>query len=311
MLQLQMEVIGLYLVVALRLMPIVQSILTQIQAIQGSLGSVEALETRFNAMKKSVEKDMGKISLNALKQSISFNNVFFCYQAGLNDSLKNINIEFNVNKITAVVGPSGSGKSTLIDLLPRLRSPTKGFIHVDGVNINNFTLRSVRQLISYAPQFPQIFNGTVKSHILYGKINATNEEVLEAAHLAGAESFIDKLPNGFDTILGDDAVKLSGGQRQRLDLARALVRKAPILIFDEPTSNLDAESEEIFKQVLGEIRKETNTTIIIVSHRLASIIDADKIIVLNQGKVEMSGVHSKLLSQDGWYAKAWNAQLSK
>ena len=210
-----------------------------------------------------------------------------------------------------MVGPSGSGKSTLIDLLPRLRSPTKGFIHVDGVNINNFTLRSVRQLISYAPQFPQIFNGTVKSHILYGKINATNEEVLEAAHLAGAESFIDKLPNGFDTILGDDAVKLSGGQRQRLDLARALVRKAPILIFDEPTSNLDAESEEIFKQVLGEIRKETNTTIIIVSHRLASIIDADKIIVLNQGKVEMSGVHSKLLSQDGWYAKAWNAQLSK
>ena len=311
MLQLQMEVIGLYLVVALRLMPIVQSILTQIQAIQGSLGSVEALETRFNAMKKSVEKDMGKISLNALKQSISFNNVFFCYQAGLNDSLKNINIEFNVNEITAVVGPSGSGKSTLIDLLPRLRSPTKGFIHVDGVNINNFTLRSVRQLISYAPQFPQIFNGTVKSHILYGKINATNEEVLEAAHLAGAESFIDKLPNGFDTILGDDAVKLSGGQRQRLDVARALVRKAPILIFDEPTSNLDAESEEIFKQVLGEIRKETNTTIIIVSHRLASIIDADKIIVLNQGKVEMSGVHSKLLSQDGWYAKAWNAQLSK
>jgi ABC-type multidrug transport system fused ATPase/permease subunit len=239
---------------------------------------------------------------------VAINNVSYCYPLAKDNALKNITIKFEVNKMTAVVGPSGSGKSTLIDLLPRLRLPSKGVIEIDGLNIEKIRLKSLRKFISYAPQSPQIFDGTVKNHILYGKMDATNQEIQEAARLAGAIDFINQLSQGFDTVLGEDAIKLSGGQRQRLDLARALVRKAPILILDEPTSNLDAESEDMFKQVIYGIRKETNTTIIIVAHRLASVSNADNIVVLNKGIVEACGVHSDLLNQNGWYSKAWKMQ---
>lgn len=133
-------------------------------------------------------------------------------------------------------------------------------------------------------------------------------EIEQAAKLSGADNFIKKLDNGYNTLLTDNAKNLSGGQRQRLDLARALVSKFPVLILDEPTSNLDIESEQLFNQVLYRIRKETNTTIIIVSHRLSSISDADNIVVLNQGKIESSGTHLELLSQNGWYAKVWKMQ---
>jgi len=210
--------------------------------------------------------------------------------------------------MTAIVGASGSGKSTLIDLLPRLRLPIGGVIKIDGESIEKYRLKSLRQLISYVPQSPQIFDGTVRNHILYGKSDATDEEVQEAVYLSGSKEFINQLPKGLKTNLGEDAVKLSGGQRQRLDLARALVGKAKILILDEPTSNLDAESEERFKQVLSKIRKDTNTTIIIVAHRLASIVDANQIVILNQGVVEAIGKHAELLKQQGWYAKAWKIQ---
>jgi len=306
--QLQMEAIGLYLVIALRLMPTIKSILSQWQKVQRTLGSIEVIENRLKAMQSAAEQDIGTKSLNQLKQSITIDNVSYCYPGGGNNVLRNITIEFKADTMIGVVGPSGSGKSTLIDLLPRLRLPTKGTICIDGVNIEKYSLKSLRKIISYVPQSPQIFDGTVKNHILYGKANATEQEMQEAVCLAGAEDFINQLPQGFDTVLGEDAMKLSGGQRQRLDLARALVRKTPILILDEPTSNLDAESEELFKQALYRIRSKTNTTIIIIAHRLASTLDADKIVVLNQGKVEAFGRHSELLSQNGWYSKAWKMQ---
>jgi len=255
-----------------------------------------------------MEKDTGSIDLCKLNQSILLSGVYYLYPDMQNYVLENITINFKVNSLTAIVGPSGSGKSTLIDLLPRLRLPTKGLIYIDNKNYTKYKLKSIRKMISYVPQEPQMFNGTVRSHILYGKADASNDEVVMAANLAGAEEFISKLPQGFDTNLGEDAVKLSGGQKQRLDLARALVRKAPILILDEPTSNLDAESEAIFSKVISRIRDNTNTTIIIVSHRLESISDADNIIVLNHGKVESSGVHVELLRENGWYAKAWNSK---
>jgi len=307
-LQLQIEVIGLYLVIALRLLPVVKGVLSQWQKIQQFLGSSEVVERRLKEMKDSVENDTGVEVLNKLKQSVIMDNVSYCYPGANDYALKNITIEFKLNNMIAIVGPSGSGKSTLIDLFPCLRQPTEGIVTVDGSSIKKYTLRSIRKMISYAPQSPQVFNGTVKNHILYGKIDANDNEVREAARLAGAEDFINHLPQGFDTILGEDAAKLSGGQRQRLDLARALVSKAPILILDEPTSNLDAESEESFKRVLYTIRKDTNTMIIIVSHRLSSIVDADSIVVLNKGEIEAFGKHSELLSQDGWYAKAWSVQ---
>jgi ABC-type multidrug transport system fused ATPase/permease subunit len=283
----------------------------QIQVIQNSLGSIELLENRFNALKEAKEVDTGDKDLIKLQDSILLNNVYYRYPTSSDSVLKEIKIKFKAKNLIAIVGPSGSGKSTLIDLLPCLRLPDKGSIQVDGVDIKKYTLKSVRQLISYAPQLPQIFNGSVKQHILYGKKNATNKEIQNAVQLAGAENFISQLPQGIDTVLGEDAIKISGGQRQRLDLARALVRKAPILILDEPTSNLDAESEWGFKQVISDIHKKTNTMIIIVAHKLASISDADTIIVLNQGVVEDSGTHSELLNnKNGWYGKAWAMQRS-
>ena len=307
-LNLQIETIGLYLVIILRLMPVTQSIIGQLQTIQGAKGAIDILENRFISMKKSVERDTGTKNLVGLSESITFDNISYSYADGLDDALKDIYIEFQANKMTAVVGPSGSGKSTLIDLLPQLRVPSRGVIMFDSISACEYTLKSVRNMISYVPQSPQIFNGTVRDHILYGKSNATNDELLRAAKLSGAYSFISKLPQGFDTNLGEAAVKLSGGQRQRLDLARALIKKTPVLILDEPTSNLDAESEEKFLQVLKKIRKETETTIIIVTHRLESIVDADRIVVLNNGRVEGFGNHSELQSQDGWYSKAWLMQ---
>ena len=308
---LQIEEIGLYLVIALRLIPTVQSILRQFQTMQGSLGSIEVLQKRINKMKSAVEDDTGTIVLSTLNQSILFNNVSYRYPTGRDYALKDVTIEIKSNNLTLVVGPSGSGKSTLIDLLPRLRVADRGSIQIDGKNINRYTLKSLRGVIYYAPQSPQIFDGTVKNHIRYGKPDATDNEVQEATYLAGAEEFINQLPNGFDTILGEEAVKLSGGQRQRLDLARSLVSKSSILILDEPTSNLDIESEEMFSRALSRIRSKTNTTIIIVTHRLASIMDVDKIIVLNKGKVEATGTHLELMAQDGWYAKACKIQMSK
>ena len=307
-LHLQIEIIGLYLVIALRLLPIIKGVLSQWQTVQSSLGSIEIIENRLKVMQDSIELDIGTKPLHQLKKYIDINSVYYRYPTSDSDVLKNIKIRFKAGEMTALVGPSGSGKSTLIDLLPRLRHPSSGTVSIDRLDVQKYTLKTLRGSISYTPQSPQIFNGTIRDHILYGKLDATEEEIREAARLAGAEGFINKLPNGFDTVIGEDAVKLSGGQKQRLDLARALVRKASILILDEPTSNLDAESEELFRQVLHGIRKETDTTIIIVSHRLASIFDADNIIVLNQGMVEASGLHSELLSQNGWYNKAWKMQ---
>ncbi len=307
-LKLQIEIIGLYLVIALRLLPIVKGVISQWQAIQLVLGSIEVIENRLKDMEDSAENDVGTEVLYKLTQSVMMNNVCYRYPTIEDYALKDITIEFKVNSLSAIVGPSGSGKSTLIDLLPRLRLPEKGGIQINGLNIEKYTLKSLRKAISYSPQSPQIFDGTVKNHILYGKTNATDDEIIEAARLSGAEEFINQLPQGFDTVLGEDAVKLSGGQRQRLDLARALVKKAPILILDEPTSNLDAESEEMFKQVISKIHKDRGATIIIVAHRLAGITGADNIIVLNKGIVEASGTHLELLSKNGWYSRAWKMQ---
>ena len=308
--QLQIEIIGLYLVIALRLLPVAKGVLILMQKVQKHMGSMEIVENRLKEMTESIEKDDGDKDLIKLKQSIVIDNVSYCYPLSKEDVLKKITIEFKANQMIAIVGPSGGGKSTLIDLLPRLRTPKEGVIKFDGDNIEEIRLKSLRQSIAYAPQSPQIFDGTIKNHILYGKSNATTEEVQEAVRIAGAEEFINKLPQGIETVIGEDAIRLSGGQRQRLDLARALVRKASILILDEPTSNLDAESEDLFRQALQRIRKEVNITIIIVAHRLASIADADQIVVLNQGAVEDIGKHNDLLKKGGWYAKAWKMQSS-
>lgn len=307
-LHLQIEVIGLYLVVLMRLMPVSKSILMKIQSIQSSMGSIEILEEHSNEMKTSMEKDVGLEVLNKIDHPIVLNNVSYCYQGEKKNALNGVNLSILKHKTTAIVGPSGSGKSTLIDLLPRLRRPNKGDISINGINIEKYRLKDLRKLISYTPQSPQIFDGTIKDHILYGKNDATEDEIKKALHLSGSERFVEKLPKGINTVLGEDAIKLSGGERQRLDLARSLVGESDVLILDEPTSNLDVESEDIFNAVLSKIQSETNTTIVIISHRLLSIVNADQIVVLNNGIIESVGTHVQLLTQSDWYAKAWRTQ---
>jgi ABC-type multidrug transport system fused ATPase/permease subunit len=306
--QLQIEVIGLYLIISLRLMPVVKSIMMQFQNIQRLLGSIEILEARYRDMSRNLEGDPGVLNFNHTVESIYMEHVSYRYPTGGSDVLKDVSIEFKRNQMIAIVGPSGSGKSTLIDLLPGLRKPTKGTVRFDGKDYQEYSLKNIRNLISYVPQSPQIFDGSIEEHILYGKPGATRKEVQMAIQLSGLEGFVNNLPEKYETIIGEDAVRLSGGQRQRLDLARALVKKSDILILDEPTSSLDAESEENFKEVLYKIRKNTDMIIIIISHRLASIVNADKIVVLNQGRVEAMGLHSDLLIDCDWYTKAWKMQ---
>ena len=304
----QIEVIGLYLVIALRIMPVSKSIISQWQSIQNLLGPLEMVEDGLNEMKKSKELNNGNLELKTINESIQFIDVSYSYPESNANALTNISIKIPANRVTALVGPSGSGKSTFIDLLPLLRVPSSGVIKVDSIDINKYTLNSLRNAISYVPQSPQIFDGTIAQHIRYGKSNASNNELIKAAQLAGINLFIEELPLGYDTNLGEDAIRLSGGQKQRLDIARALVSKPKIIILDEPTSNLDANSEEEFRLTMQKIRENADVTIIIISHRLYTIADSDQIIVLNNGVVESVGKHIDLIKHNEWYGKAYKIQ---
>ncbi len=306
---LRIEEIGLFLVIILRLLPVVKEMMITRQSAIGRLGSLESVDRRLHEMEAAREMLGGTLPFSELTQGIRFQGMHFCYDGGdVSPALAGIDLDIPAGKMTALVGPSGSGKSTLIDLLPRLREPTEGTVLFDGCPITDFTLSSLRSGIAYVPQSPQLFNVTVAQHIRYGKPDATEAEIREAARLAGAAEFIKALPKGYDTMLGESGVRLSGGQRQRLDLARALVRRAPILILDEPTSHLDADAEALLRAALWHIRHETKITIIIVGHSLGSVADADAIVVLNKGRLEDIGTHDELMARGGWYAQAFTKQ---
>jgi len=303
----QVEVIGLYLIILMRLMPTVKATVIQWQKINRFIGSIEVVNSKINEMEHAREADVGRVSLEHLS-SLEFKNVSYNYAGSDYDVLSDVSIKFRPGTINALVGPSGGGKSTLIDLIPRLREPTAGYILINDRMINDYSLVSLRRSVAYSPQNPQIFDGTIRDHICYGKDNATYDEIYEAARLAGADQFINRLPDNYDTEIGEDAVRLSGGQKQRLDLARSLIRQAPILMLDEPTSNLDAESEEQFNKALQRIREETNSIVIVIAHRLKTIANADQIIVLNHGIIEAVGKHSQIMEYECWYSNAWKIQ---
>ena len=300
--------IGLFLIVLLRMVPIVRTIVTLRQSMLSTLGSLEMVDTRLDEMEAAREQDIGTETFSRLTDAIRLENVTYRYPGSNRPALDRIDLEIPCGKLFALVGPSGSGKSTLVDLLPRLREPQKGLVLFDGRPAQEFSLKSLRRAIAYAPQIPQLFNVSVADHIRYGKETATTEEVEEAAQLAGAMEFIEGLSRGYDTHLGEAALRLSGGERQRIDLARALVRGASILILDEPTSNLDAIAEEAFRRTIERIRGKTGCTILIIAHRLSTVAMADKIVVLENGKITASGTHRELVDQGGWYADAFSHQ---
>lgn len=300
--------LGLFVIVLVRLMPVLKGLIADYNVVAGQWASVVRLDRNLRAFKEEREETGGDRVFTHLDRDIRYENVSLRYRRGERLALQNVTVRIPAHRMTALVGPSGAGKSTFIDLLPRLRDPHDGQILLDGIPIQEFSTRSVRAGIAFVPQQAQIVEGTVADHIRYGKTESTDEEIREAARIAGALEFIEGLPQGFDTELQDGARRLSGGQRQRLDIARALNRGAPILILDEPTSALDALSEGAFREVLRDLREKTNRTIIVIAHRMSTIADADQIVVFSKGQVDAIGTHEELLERGGWYAVACGYQ---
>lgn len=231
---------------------------------------------------------------------IDFENVSFKYSEETDEILDNINISIGSGESYALVGPSGGGKTTICNLIPRFYELTEGSIKIDGTDIRDVTLKSLRENIGIVQQDVYLFSGTVRENIEYGRTGATDEEIRQAAQLAGAEEFIDKLPDGFDTYVGERGVKLSGGQKQRISIARVFLKNPKILILDEATSALDNESEYLVQQSLE--RLASGRTTITVAHRLTTIKNADKILVITKDGIAESGNHEELVKQGGLYS---------
>jgi subfamily B ATP-binding cassette protein MsbA len=209
--------------------------------------------------------------------------------------------------VAALVGPTGAGKSTIASLVARFYDPSKGEVRIDGSDIRSYKLKSLRSQISFVLQENLLFHAAIWQNIAYGKPEASREEIIEAARLANAHEFIESMPKGYDTIVGERGVTLSGGQRQRVAIARAIIRNAPILIMDEPTSSLDAASEELVFEALG--RLMVGRTSIVIAHRLATVRRADIILVLDTGLIVEQGTHEELLAKGGLYADLYDIQF--
>lgn len=240
------------------------------------------------------------------KGEIDFDQIFFRHANSKEDIFSNFNLKINSGERIGLAGLSGSGKTTLIKLLLRFADVDQGTINIDGQNIKQLTQHSLRKNIAYVPQETSLFHRSIAENIAYAKPNASMTEIKHAAKLANASDFIEKLPNGYDTMVGERGVKLSGGQRQRIAIARAILKNAPILVLDEATSALDSESESLIQEAL--LNLMNGRTSIVIAHRLSTIANLDRIIVLENGKIIEQGSHSQLLKQGGAYKKLWTRQ---
>jgi subfamily B ATP-binding cassette protein MsbA len=240
------------------------------------------------------------------KRANNFKECAFSYTNG-KAALQGISLEIPAGKRIALVGPSGSGKSTLLNLIPRFYDVTSGAIMIDGMDIREVNLSSLRSHIALVSQEVILFDDTVRANIAYGRWGESEEEIVNAAKAASAHNFIMNLPEGYDTLVGEQGVRLSGGQRQRLSIARAMLKNAPILLLDEATSSLDAESEQQVQAALDRLMKGRTT--IVVAHRLATVVDADMIYVIEEGSVLEKGTHLELLENNKTYARLVELQF--
>jgi ATP-binding cassette subfamily B protein/subfamily B ATP-binding cassette protein MsbA len=247
----------------------------------------------------------GAVQIDRVKGDVEFKNVSFEYIKGI-PVLKDISFKVKAGETLALVGPTGVGKTTLVNLIPRFYEPDSGQILIDGRDIRRITLSSLRKQISIVSQDVFLFNGTVKENILYGREDASDEEVIAAAKAANAHEFIMELVNGYDTQVGERGVKLSGGQKQRISIARAILKDAPILILDEATSSVDTQTERLIQDALD--RLKCNRTTIVIAHRLSTIQQADQIIVIKDGEIIEKGKHAQLLRKEGLYSQLCRAQ---
>ena len=260
--------------------------------------------------KNLIETNEEKIMLNLEHGTIYYKNINFNYSTNLeNKVLKNINIKINGGKMTALVGQSGSGKSTLLSLIPRIYDPKTGILEIDGQNIKEVNLFSLRKEISIVDQNVTLFDDTVFNNIKYAKPDAKDDEIYEAAKLSMCSEFIDKLENKYQTLIGENGVRLSGGEKQRLSIARAFLKNSKIILLDEATSSLDSETEEKIQKALDKLT--LNKTTVVIAHRLSTILNSDKIYVMDKGIVMDSGNHEELLTKSDTYKNYYKKQINK
>jgi subfamily B ATP-binding cassette protein MsbA len=272
--------------------------------IQQSKAVIERLDELFKKEKESE----GKGDVKPISSYIEFKNVSFKYQASKHYILDDINLTVKKGEIIAIVGRSGAGKTSLVDLIPRFYDPVSGAIYIDGVNITDVNLKSLRQQIGLVSQDVILFNDTVRANITFGNPDASEEDIIRAAKAAYAHDFILELPKGYETIIGERGVMISGGQRQRLSIARAILKNPPILILDEATSALDTESEMMVQKALDTLME--NRTTFVIAHRLSTVQKAGRIIVLEKGRIAEMGTHDELLMHGGIYRKLYDLQIS-
>ena len=279
---------------------------TTISNMQKGMGAITRIEEVLNAPLQVEEKADARV-LTGFNSHIEFKNVSFSYEDKA--ILKNISFSIEKGKMVALVGSSGAGKSTLADLIPRFHDVAEGAILIDGVNIKDFTIKSLRNQMSIVTQEAVLFNDSIANNIALGNINATQEEIIEAATIANAHNFILHKENIYDTNIGDRGMKLSGGERQRITIARAVLQNPPILILDEATSSLDTESERLVQDAIINLMQDR--TSLVIAHRLSTIRNADEIIVLQKGEIIERGTHENLFAQNGFYTKLVKMQEIK
>jgi ABC-type multidrug transport system fused ATPase/permease subunit len=273
----------------------------------GNLNKAEASRDRINAIldtDENIYEAENPKALDGLKNEIRLEGVSFKYKDEW--VLKNINFDLKRGKTIALVGESGSGKSTIADLLPRFYDVNEGAIYIDDINIKEYGLEVLHKNIGIVSQESILFNDTVRNNIAFGRDEASMEQIIQAAKIAHAHSFIEQLENGYDTVIGERGNKLSGGQKQRLSIARAVLKDPSILILDEATSALDTESERIVQGALDELMKDR--TSLIIAHRMSTIINADEILVLSKGQIIERGKHQDLIALGGTYANLCGLQ---
>ncbi|KTC89935.1 lipid A export permease/ATP-binding protein MsbA [Fluoribacter dumoffii] len=270
--------------------------------IQKGLAGAESV---FNMLDMPIEQEQGKVLPQRARGDLEFKNVSYAYRKGAN-VLHDVSFSVEAGKTVALVGHSGSGKTTIASLLPRFYEVTQGVITLDNIPINQISLSSLREQMALVSQNVTLFNDTLANNIAYGRSDITRQQIIHAAKMAFADEFISRLPEGYDTRVGENGVLLSGGQRQRIAIARAILKDAPILILDEATSALDSESERYIQIALEEVMK--NRTTLVIAHRLSTIKHADKIIVMQHGCIVEQGTHHELLDLQGYYAQLQGIQ---
>ena len=283
----------------------VQDLATMTNSIAQTAVGVERVQAILDADAITPERPGAREPLS-LKGEIVFDKVAFAYNSD-SPVLREVTFHIQPGQMVGVVGPTGGGKSTIVSLIPRFYDPTAGSIQIDGVDIRDYKLQGLRNNIGYVLQETVLFQGTVRENIAYGRVGATEEEIMHAAKLADVDEFVSRMPHGYDSIVGERGDTLSGGQRQRIGIARAIIRNNPILILDEPTAALDTESESMVVQALERLMK--GRTVITIAHRLSTIRNSDLIIVLKDGVVVEQGTHDQLMKLNGAYADLYHVQF--